>query len=182
MGSNLTLWTPSPSLGLAQRAEQSRAILQCATSPREAIDAAERLIGQWPHAKPPDAKTYAASLAAVLAQYPLGLVHECCDPRVGLARSREFPPTVAALVEWLDKRIDWHTKLAAHKPPLLLPSEERVEPIMSEAERETMRERVGALFAGLLASFKERQRVQYEAATRRIFGRHQPDSSQAGQS
>jgi hypothetical protein len=96
--------------------EISRNVLSRATSPREAVDAAERLIGQWPHARPPDAKTYAASLAAVLAGYPLGLVQECCDPRTGLARTREFPPTVAAIVEWCDKRLDHHRTVATWKP------------------------------------------------------------------
>lgn len=175
MANNLTLWTPSPNLGLAQRAQISRDVLSHATSPRDAIDAAERLVGQWPHARPPDPKTYAASLAAVLAQYPLGLVQECCDPRKGLARTREFPPTVAALVEWCEKRLEWHSTVARYVPPKRI---ERVEPVLSETERATMRERVGALFAGLLASLKERQRAQYEADTKRIFGRPIPPAQQ----
>ncbi len=52
----------------------------------------------------------------MLAQYPVGLVEECCDPRRGLARTREFPPTVAVLVEWMDERLKHHQLIAAHQP------------------------------------------------------------------
>jgi len=52
----------------------------------------------------------------VLAQYPLGIVRECCDPRYGLARAREFPPTVACIVEWCDRRLEFHRNWAAYRP------------------------------------------------------------------
>lgn len=117
MAQEIQQWRPSTTLSLEQRAVKSRAILQCATSPREALEAGRKLIGQWPHAKPADPETYAASLAAVLAQYPLGLVQECVDPRAGLARSREFPPTVACVVEWCDNRLAFHQSLAGWKNP-----------------------------------------------------------------
>ena len=57
-----------------------------------------------------------ASLAAALAGYPLGIVEECCDPRTGLARSREFLPTVAAIVEWCDRQLKYHLTIAEWKP------------------------------------------------------------------
>ena len=44
------------------------------------------------------------ALASVLAQYPAPIAGECVDPRVGVARGREFPPTVACVVEWCDER------------------------------------------------------------------------------
>jgi len=116
MAQQIQPWRPSTTSSLESRAEQARAILQCATSPREALEAGKKLIGQWPHAKPADPETYAASIGAVLAQYPFGLVRECVDPRVGLAKHREFPPTVACLTEWLDKRLAWYQAFASHQP------------------------------------------------------------------
>lgn len=95
------------------------------TSPQAAVKAARQLVGCWPHARPPEPETYAAALAAVLAQYPLGVVNECVDPRRGLAREREFPPTVAAVVEWCGRRLAWHRSVAAWRepaPPLSPPS------------------------------------------------------------
>jgi hypothetical protein len=111
------------------------------TSPRAALEAAKKLVGQWPHAKPADPETYAAALAAVLTQYPLGLVEECVDPRRGLSRSREFPPTISCLVEWCDTRLDWHQKLAAYRPI----AERPPEPHYSDEHRATMLQRLSKL-------------------------------------
>ena len=96
-------------------------MIASSTSPRAALEAAKKLVGEWPHAKPADPETYAGSLAAVLAQYPLGLVHECVDPRTGLARVREFPPTVAILVDWLDARLKHHQLMASYRVALPRP-------------------------------------------------------------
>lgn len=108
MGQDLALWTPSTGLTIEQQAQRSAIALRYATSPQEAIRAAKQLAGSWPHARPPDADGYAASLAGALSAYPLGIVQECCDPRTGLAQKREFPPTVAAIVEWCDRRLTYH--------------------------------------------------------------------------
>lgn len=116
MSQQLQPWMPSIGLSPVQRQRTAVQILQCETSPHEASKAARDLIKAWPHARPPDPDGYAASLAAVLSQYPLGLVTECCDPRVGLARSREFPPTVACVVAWCDRRLDYHRKWAIYRP------------------------------------------------------------------
>jgi hypothetical protein len=105
----------------------------------------KRLLGAWPHANPPDPQAYAASLAAVLAAYPLGLVQECCDPRTGLARVREFPPTVAALVEWLDKRLQWHQTVAQYKGA----GAPRIEQKFSDEHRKSMIERMQTLIHDL---------------------------------
>jgi hypothetical protein len=75
---------------------------------------AKRLIGQWPHVRPADPEIYVASIAAVLAGYPLGLVQECCDPRHGLARRAEFL-TIAAVVEWCDRRLEFHQSVAGYQ-------------------------------------------------------------------
>ena len=105
---------PSTDLSIEQRATLATAALQWSTSPQEALKAAKRLAGSWPHARPPDPEVWAASLAAALSNYPLGVVQECCDPRVGLARSREFPPTVACIVEWCDVRVKRHRGAIIH--------------------------------------------------------------------
>lgn len=95
---------------------EAKAIVQCGTSPQAALALAEKLIGCWPHAKPPDPKTYMAAVAATLAGYPLKIAQDCCDPRTGLAREREFPPTVAAIVAWCDPVLADLKSWAEHKP------------------------------------------------------------------
>jgi hypothetical protein len=142
--------SPSSALNLTPQAIKSLAILRCETSPQRALDAAERLIGQWPHAKPPNPKTYSAAIAAVLTGYPLGLVQQCCDPRTGLARHREFPPTVAAIVAWCDLRLAWHQAMATKR----LPAPEL-------PDNPAMRQRIKGLFDDLLGWWKN-QRPELE--------------------
>ena len=119
----------------------SREILTSSTSPTAALKAAKQLVGCYPHARPPDPEVYAGALASVLAQYPLGLVHECVDPRRGLAREREFPPTVACVVEWCDRRLQFHQTVAAFNG---LPAR-REEPNYSPEHRATMLQRLSKL-------------------------------------
>lgn len=97
---------------------KSKETLKSSTSPQAALRAAKQLVGCYPHSRPPEPETYAGALAAVLAQYPLGVVEECVDPRTGLAREREFPPTVAAVVEWCDRRLAFHQAFAAYVPAI----------------------------------------------------------------
>jgi hypothetical protein len=130
--------------------------LRCETSPREASKAAKELVGLWPHARPPDTDTYAAGIAAVLAGYPRGVVQECCDPRTGLARSREFPPTPAAVVEWCDRRVVHHQRWAAYVPVTKTPEYDGRE--FSPEHRKTMLERL----QGIMEPF--RRKPQREAA------------------
>ena len=121
MANEIKPWKPSTDLSLEQKIAKSSEMLKCETSPPAALKAAKQLVGCYPHAKPPDPEIYAGALAAVLAQYPLGLVEECCDPRCGLARKREFPPTVACVVEWCDSRLKYHQTMAnCHNKPSLL--------------------------------------------------------------
>lgn len=145
MAQEMQSWTPATVLSLEQEAKKSTLALQWLTSPQEASKAAKRLIGSWPHANPPDADGWVASLAAVLAGYPLGVVQECADPRVGLARGREFPPTVAAIVEWCDRRTKYHRGMIrwAGLPP-------DVELQYSSEHRQSMLQRLSALMHGLL--------------------------------
>lgn len=100
--------TPS----IEQEGATSKAILKWSTSPQQALTLTKRLLGAWPHANPPDPIGYARSIAETLSQYPLGLVEECCDPRTGLAKAREFPPTVASIVEFCDRRLAYHRGMA----------------------------------------------------------------------
>lgn len=145
MGQNLQLWMPSTALTIEQQAQRSALALKHATSPQEAIKAARQLAGSWPHARPPDPDGYAASLAAALAAYPLGVVQECCDPRTGLARVREFPPTVAAIVEWCDRRLTYHRGMVKWGERVRKP-----EPEYSEEHRRGMLGRLQELMRGLL--------------------------------
>lgn len=147
MGHDLQLWTPSTGLTIAQQAQRSALALKYATSPQEAIKAARQLAGSWPHARPPDPDGYAASLAAALAAYPLGVVQECCDPRTGLAQSREFPPTVAAIVEWCEKRVVYHR--GSVKWGRLEGERRREEATFSDEHRKSMLDRLKALMHGL---------------------------------
>lgn len=79
------------------------------------MKAAKQLVGCFPHARPPEPETYAAALGATLAQYPEQVVRDCVDPRIGLARKREFPPTVASIVEWCDTRLAYYQVLAKYE-------------------------------------------------------------------
>lgn len=114
--------------------------LSSSTSPVEAAKAAKQLVGSYAHMKPGDPDVFVASIAAVLSQYPLGLVRECADPRSGVARTVKFL-SVAELVEWLDRRLVHYQALAQHKPrPLALPP-----PTFTEEHKATMREKVAEL-------------------------------------
>jgi hypothetical protein len=75
---------------------------------------AEKLVSQWPHAKPPDMAGYLSAIASVLGQYPIGIARDCVDPTIGLARTREFPPTVACVINWCDERLEYQKKWAQY--------------------------------------------------------------------
>lgn len=101
---NLPSPKPAPILSLAQKQQSARLILSRATGRKEAAEAAARLIGSYANLRPADPAAFAAAIAAVLEQYPLGLVDEACDPRRGAARDIRWLG-VAELVEWLDSRL-----------------------------------------------------------------------------
>jgi hypothetical protein len=100
--------------------------------------------------KPGDPETFVLSIASVLSQYPLGLVTECADPRVGVVRKLKFL-SIAELVEWLDARLAYHQVLARHVPRLpALPA-----PVFSEEHKATMREKLLELVRGLMARSRD---------------------------
>lgn len=112
-------------------------ILAQSTSNSTALRAAKQLLELWPHSKPANPEIYMAGIGAVLAGYPLAVVQECVDPRLGLARNREFPPTIAAVVEWCDtcksgyessaKIKDWQIEQQRRPPQPEYPEEHRAE-------------------------------------------------------
>ena len=131
---------------VAQKSSSARLALATANpSPSAALKLAERLVGQWPHAKPPNMSGWLTALASVLAQYPAPIAGECVDPRVGVARGREFPPTVACVVEWCDERRRHYER----RTTLIAPRVERDIPILPE-----IREQVGQLFTEFAAYFR----------------------------
>jgi hypothetical protein len=106
--------------GLSPQQRQRKAAQVLATnttSTSDAAKAAKRLCGQWPHLKADDPAIYLAGIAAVLSGYPPEIVAECCDPRIGLARSREFPPTAAAVADWCGRREAYYRKWAVFVQP-----------------------------------------------------------------
>lgn len=140
MGQELQLWQQH-STALAPMQKYSRAVemVRYSTSRQQAIEHARKLVGCYPHAKPPDPNTYAGALADVLEQYPLGVVQECCDPRTGIVRSREFPPTVACIVKWCDLRVGGYRAVAERGAP-------KVKVEYSEEHCASMRKRLGEFF------------------------------------
>ena len=135
-------WQPLTDLSPEAKAAQSKELLRYSMTETQAFRAAKRLIGQWPHAKPADPDMYALSLSAVLSQYPFGIVEEACDPRRGLAREREFPPTVAALVEFCDRRLAHHRAMAQYRPSAV---PKRIEQHFSDEHRMSMLKRLREL-------------------------------------
>ncbi len=145
MGQELAVWPrQQTTLSLEQRSSISRVVLSSTTSATEAAKAAKQLIGSYAHMKPGDPDVFVASIAAVLSQYPLGIVQECADPRSGVARKVKFL-SVAELVEWLDDRLENHRALASYKPrPPALPA-----PVFTEEHKATMRAKLTELFRWL---------------------------------
>lgn len=95
----------------------ARSILRITTtSPSVAGKAADKLVRQWPHAKPPDADAWIDAIATALECYPPGIVAECVDPRIGLFKTREFPPTGVAVHDWCAARLEYHAKWAKYAP------------------------------------------------------------------
>lgn len=91
-------------------------LAQSTTLSSVALEAAKALVRQWPHARPPDADAWQIAIGAKLSTYPPAIVEECCDPRVGLATVRDFPPTVQAVTEWCDARLQYHRNWANYRP------------------------------------------------------------------
>lgn len=85
------------------------------TSPLQAAEAAKKLVGQWPHLKADNPEVFMNAVAAVLSEYPAGIVQECVDPRTGPVNKLKFL-SIADLRPWLEERLDHHRTLAAWCP------------------------------------------------------------------
>lgn len=70
-----------------------------------AIELATKLIGAWAKSEADDPHLYLLSIASALREYPTLIGEQCADPRIGLARTREFLPTVASVHAWCLDRI-----------------------------------------------------------------------------
>src|ERR1700680_3779899 len=141
-------WMPSRQLSIPQQAEASKGAVALKTSPLQAAEMGKMLIGQWPHANPPNPGAYSLSIAKTLEKYPLGVVEECCDPTVGLASTREFIPTVAAVTEWCERRVKRHQGAIKHGE--LEAELRREEVVFTPDHRKTMLGRLRDLWKGLL--------------------------------
>ena len=102
-------------------------------------------MSQWPHAKPVDFDIWYTSIGAVLAEYPAVIVDECRNPRRGLSKVREFPPTIACVTEWCDARLKEYKALAEYRPLLA----RGPEPDYSNDHREGMLQRLSTLLHDL---------------------------------
>lgn len=102
----------------SQRAQTARSILARPTTRTEALRQAKRLTGSFSNLRAPDPEQFAEAVADVLEQYPLGLVEECCDARIGLARKVEFL-SIKSLADWLDQRGAHYAALSRWQPPRL---------------------------------------------------------------
>jgi hypothetical protein len=143
-----------------------------AISTVEATKAAKQLIGAYAFLKTHDPDGFAMSIAAVLSQYPAGLVQECIDPRRGAARKIKFL-SVAELVQWLDERLAYHQVLAQHRPRLPEPPPKTY----TEEHRGTMIGRFAALMASLMTGRQdpvERVRREYREV---VEARHAADKA-----
>ncbi|HET7156090.1 MAG TPA: hypothetical protein VFI87_12060 [Hyphomicrobiaceae bacterium] len=83
------------------------------STPSQSARAAKQLVGSYAHLRPDNPETFLASIAAVMAQYPLGIIEEAADPRRGIARKVEFL-SVKSLVEWCDARLAFYQGLASY--------------------------------------------------------------------
>lgn len=77
---------------------------------------AKRLISQFPSIRTDSPTIFNEAVAAALSTYPAGIVRECVDPRVGLARRVEFF-SIKSLTDWCDRRMELHHATAT----MLLP-------------------------------------------------------------
>ena len=155
MGQELARWQqPRTTLSLEQRSSNAKLVIAHQTAPSEALKAAKQLVGSYAHLRPDQPETFLASIASVLAQYPLGIVQECVDPRLGIARKAEFL-SVAKLVEWLDNRLAYHQALASY----VKRRDERVDNYAADLTDED-RKAASEFMANLAKEIAERSRAR----------------------
>jgi hypothetical protein len=143
MGTELVaLPKPGNDSSLAERSSNAKLIIAERTDFQGAVRAADQLMSQFPNLKAAEPEKFMASIAAVLQQYPWGVVRECVDPRYGLARKVRFL-SIADLVEWMDTRHMFYRMLAQIKP-------KAIEREVPEAERV----KIGSLITDLVAALR----------------------------
>lgn len=76
--------------------------LSVPATPEDLAQAAECILSAYPHASPHDPDRYIASVIAFLSAYPLFVVKQVADPRVGIVTRCKFLPTIAELREAAD--------------------------------------------------------------------------------
>lgn len=174
---DLVPWRPpATTSSLELRCEQSRSTIARSTTEVDAARAAKTLIGSYAFLKVHDPDVFNASIAAVLSQYPLGLVQECVDPRRGAARKIKFL-SVNELVDWLDGRLEFHQALARHVPRVALPAP--VPKVHPPEHRATMVERFRALVASLTAGRQDPIDKLRRAHRARVEAQHAADKANA---
>lgn len=136
------LWKPLTALSPMQRYELAVARVRYSISRQRAAELGKKLIGYYPHARPPDPDGYADGLSTLFEKYPLGIVEACCDVS-GIARQRDFPPTIKAVADWCDSRLAADQAVSRRGPP------PPPAPVFSEEHCKSMRERLQALMHGL---------------------------------
>lgn len=115
MDGNLLPMLPTTS-SLEQRAQNSRlALASPMVRPSEALSMARKLIGQFPNLRADQADVFIATVASVLGEYPLGVIEDCLNPRIGISRSVEWL-SIEKLVTWCDARLTHHHALANYRP------------------------------------------------------------------
>lgn len=115
-------------------------------------------------------------MAAVLSVYPLPIVEECCDPRVGLA-SKVIFFSIAELTDWLARRLEFYQSVAAYQRP---PAARQIEagPVTADQCRNLMAEVAEALRANntrspldtLLDQRADMRRLRIEEVIRHAYG------------
>ena len=153
---SLTPWKPSTEPSISMRAEASAKAIAWSTSPQAALKAARQLAGQWPSANPSDPQEWIKTLAAILGQYPLGVVEECVDPARGLARVHHFPPAGAKVAEWCERRLNQHQGAISYAKQVAAEAEAAQ---LSDEHCRNMRERIQSLMRGLLGKQQDEEQA-----------------------
>jgi hypothetical protein len=120
---------------LNQKAEIARSILVRPITATAALKSAKKLVGSYANLRPADPEEFGQCIAEVLGQYPAGVVEECVDPRIGVAKKVEFL-SIKSLTEWLDNRLVFYQSLASYMPKPQRSQSETVE--ISAEQREQM--------------------------------------------
>jgi hypothetical protein len=73
------------------------------TDPEAAVSRAQMLLGCYRRDEVADGETYAAAIAAVLAEYSPDIVRRVTDPRTGLPATKQWLPTVKEVKDTCDE-------------------------------------------------------------------------------